>query len=144
VFKIYGFKKKKKFDAGEIPKRTYSIFKSRRKFEIYNMDSISYVYIIPELYMVCEWSTLYLKEEGLNFETPPLERSPSAQTCKKRQLRVKWRYYAAQYFCLYTRQALFCSNWWFQRQMHLPRFGGLSVWNEDYKLTLYSSSPTQF
>jgi hypothetical protein len=33
--------------------------------------------IFPELWMVCECSTLDLKEEVLNFQIPPLERSPS-------------------------------------------------------------------
>ena len=42
--------------------------------------------IFPELYMVCEWSTQYLKEEVLNFQIPPLERSPSAQPCSS----VSW------------------------------------------------------
>ena len=44
--------------------------------------------IFPEIYMVCEWSTLHLKEEALNFQIPPLERSPSA--VQQHQLRAKW------------------------------------------------------
>jgi len=37
--------------------------------------------------MICEWSTEHLKEEVLNFQIPPLERSPSAQPCSS----VIWR-----------------------------------------------------
>jgi len=42
--------------------------------------------VFPELYMVCEWSTLHLKEEVLNVQIPPLERSPNAQPCSS----VSW------------------------------------------------------
>jgi len=44
--------------------------------------------------MVCEWSTQHLKEEVLNFQIPPLERSHSPQPCSS----VSWEqngYYAA-------------------------------------------------
>jgi len=53
--------------------------------------------IFPELYTVCERSTKHLKEEILRFQTPPLERSPSAKPCSS----VSWEqngYYAAQDF----------------------------------------------
>ena len=50
--------------------------------------------------MVCEWSTYVLKEEVLNSQIPPLERSPSAQPCRS----VSWEqngYYATQdLFCV--------------------------------------------
>ena len=70
--------------------------------------------IFPELYTVCEWSTLHLKDEVQNFQITPLERSPSTQPCNS----VSWEkngYYEAQIFCVH-RQPL-CSNWWFQRRM---------------------------
>jgi len=82
--------------------------------------------IFPELYMACEWSKYHLKEEVLNFQIPPLERSPSAQPCSS----ISWEqngYYATtsqsstlihvvgRSFCLYT-DSLFAQIS-FQRQM---------------------------
>ena len=57
--------------------------------------------MFPELYMVCEWSTLHLKEEVLNFQIPQLERSPSAQLCSS----ISWEQngcYAAQDFFVFV------------------------------------------
>jgi hypothetical protein len=58
------------------------------------MDSISYVYISRTIHGM--W-IIYItfEKEVLNFQIPPLERSPSAQSCSS----VSWEqngYYAAQ------------------------------------------------
>jgi len=51
-----------------------------------------------------------LKEEVLNFQIPPLERSPSAQPCSS----VSWEqngYYAAQDFLAFVSSLKLNLNW---------------------------------
>jgi len=59
--------------------------------------------IFSELYTVCEWPTLNLKDKVLYFQISLLECSSSAQPCSS----VSWEqngYYAAQDFCVYHRR----------------------------------------
>jgi len=46
-------------------------------------------------YMVCEY---HWKEEVLNFQIPPLERSPSSTAVLQRQLRTKWLLCSTRFF----------------------------------------------
>jgi len=65
----------------------------KNKGQFKQMDSISYAYISWTLHGMW-WSTQHLKEEVLNFQILPLERSPSSQPCSS----VSWEqngYYAA-------------------------------------------------